>query len=144
MLSIVREPLVSCLAKRCIDERDISGYTSLSDDHVCASTIQQNQAIQFVKPAIAGQIYNAGTPIVTKAAEPTVVKGDGIPIWWQSTDAQKLSSAAAATSTRPDNFSYDKLNQDCRCTWLSEVPSRTMETCIYLFPVSLVKRLICR
>jgi hypothetical protein len=112
MLSFVREPLIFCLGQGCIDERENSGYTSLSDDHVCASTIQQNQAIQFIKPTIAGQIYNAGNPIVTKAAEPTIVKGDGIPIWWQSTDAQKLSSAAAATPTRPDDSRYDNSTTD--------------------------------
>lgn len=36
-------------------------------------------------------------PITNVAPETALVKGDGIPIWWQSTDAAMLSSAAAGT-----------------------------------------------
>ncbi|KAH7393817.1 hypothetical protein DE146DRAFT_633768 [Phaeosphaeria sp. MPI-PUGE-AT-0046c] len=70
-----------------------------SDDHVCASSITRGQSIKFIAPSLAGLIYNAGSPMTTTATGLTLVKGDGIPIWWQSTDTEMLSSVAAATST---------------------------------------------
>ncbi|KAH7393866.1 hypothetical protein DE146DRAFT_110279 [Phaeosphaeria sp. MPI-PUGE-AT-0046c] len=74
-----------------------SGYTSYRSGHQCASTITSGQDVTFIAPSLVGLGWETGTPVTNMATETAIVKGDGIPIWWQSTDASMLSAAAAQT-----------------------------------------------
>jgi hypothetical protein len=76
-----------------------SGYSSLVDGHLCASTVTEGQAVTFLSPTLYGLSWDTGTPTTNKATVATRVRGDGIPIWWQSSDAQVLARASALKPT---------------------------------------------
>lgn len=74
-----------------------SGYTSYRSGHQCASTITSGQDVTFIAPTPVGLNWDTGTAVTNMATETALVKGDGIPIWWQSSDSAVLSAAAAQT-----------------------------------------------
>lgn len=75
------------------------GYTYYGNGHECGSTITQGQAVAFVSPTFLGNSWDFGTPTTNKWVTGTAVGGDGIPIWWQSSDVAMLARASAMAST---------------------------------------------
>ncbi|KAF1941029.1 hypothetical protein EJ02DRAFT_423372 [Clathrospora elynae] len=77
-----------------------SSYFYAGNGHQCASTITQGQAVVFIFGLNNGYGYDlSGTPTTNKLTEGTSALGDGVPIWWQNSDDEVLSSAYSMTPT---------------------------------------------
>ncbi|APA09131.1 hypothetical protein sscle_04g039010 [Sclerotinia sclerotiorum 1980 UF-70] len=84
-----------------------SGFSYSSDGHACGSTFWSTTSTLFyINPSLnalnSWVSTDANTPLTTRASgSPYIIFGDGIPIWWQASDLQVFSSAAAAPSITP-------------------------------------------
>jgi hypothetical protein len=54
--------------------------------------------ISYIYPTQAGLSQDRGTVTTSSVRDTTTISCDGIPIWWQATDAVVLSAASAITS----------------------------------------------
>lgn len=62
--------------------------------HVCTSKITRNQVISYVRPSNNGISLDHGAVQSTTVAKESIIKGDGVQIWWQSSDEALLASAS--------------------------------------------------
>jgi hypothetical protein len=65
---------------------------------MCASTITVDQEITYIAPKLAGTGWDRGDIRTTTVDKESTIQGDGIPIWWQSSDSSVLAAAVAQTS----------------------------------------------
>ncbi|KAF2114096.1 hypothetical protein BDV96DRAFT_647582 [Lophiotrema nucula] len=75
-----------------------SGYRYKGSGHICTSDIKQNQVLLYILPTNNGQDFERPTSTTTVASDSSVI-GDGVPIWWQSSDSKVLASASTLTPT---------------------------------------------
>ncbi|KAF2872603.1 hypothetical protein BDV95DRAFT_464673, partial [Massariosphaeria phaeospora] len=82
-----------------------SGYRYEGLGHLCASTITEGQVVGYIHPEYVGPRIEIGSVTTLTAPTNVIVLGDGVPIWWQSSDkalfTKGSTSAAASTSTGP-------------------------------------------
>jgi hypothetical protein len=73
----------------------------LGDGCQCKSTITAGQTVTVVSQSFNGQkqSWDRGSAITQNYLIATVVAGDGVPIMWQSKDAEVLASASVITTT---------------------------------------------
>jgi hypothetical protein len=76
----------------------VSGYSYFQKGHQCSSTITKDETVVFFQPTKDGESWSYGTPTTTSFFYATSVVGDGVPIWWQSSDAKVLASASTMTT----------------------------------------------
>ena len=57
------------------------------------------ETISYIYPTQAGLSQDRGTVTTSSVRSTTTIGCDGIPIWWQATDAVVLSAASTITST---------------------------------------------
>lgn len=74
------------------------GYSKGKYGHMCASTITVDQEVTYIMPKPAGTGWDRGDVKTTTVDKEATIQGDGIPIWWQSTDSAVLAAAAVQTS----------------------------------------------
>jgi hypothetical protein len=87
MLPFVCELYPSCYTTDLDTLNYVSGYSYSTDGHLCASPITPGQAVLV-------QLLGSRTPRTETATTSAFAVGDGIPIWWQSSDAQLLARAS--------------------------------------------------
>ncbi|KAG9379272.1 hypothetical protein A1F94_009628 [Pyrenophora tritici-repentis] len=73
------------------------GYKYGNDGQVCSSMITHGQAFHFVQYTTNGLNFLPGSTVYTKASTNIPVWGDGVPIWWQSSDAEVLAKVPVMT-----------------------------------------------
>lgn len=77
----------------------ISGYSYFDRGHQCSSTITEGETVVFLRPTKDGESWTHGTPTTTSFTFSTTAVGDGVPIWWQSSDAEVLASVSTMMPT---------------------------------------------
>lgn len=97
VLPLVRTSLA--FAIRSLDLRLGSGYSYFKEGHQCASKVDSSQFISIFSATFDGQSFVKGTAQPQSWLTSTSISGDGIPIMWQSKDADVLSRARAMTPT---------------------------------------------
>ncbi|KAL5371016.1 hypothetical protein DPSP01_014541 [Paraphaeosphaeria sporulosa] len=77
-----------------------SGFHYLGAGHRCVSTVSRDQRIPYVSPTSNGADgWIRGLVSTSTLDSEMTVYGDGVPIWWQSSDEAVLAKAAAATNS---------------------------------------------
>jgi len=77
-----------------------SSYSYAVEGHVCRSAVMENQVLSYRVPTNKGLEWDQGSVVTVTAASRAIVEADGVPIWWQSSDAAFL----AAASTRSESM----------------------------------------
>ncbi|KAH3906903.1 hypothetical protein HBI56_064530 [Parastagonospora nodorum] len=76
-----------------------SGYSSYSEGRRCVSPMTKGQVATIRARPSNGEAWDRQPAMTNTIVSDTSVHGDGIPIYWQSSDAEVLSRAAAMTPT---------------------------------------------
>ncbi|KAF2805438.1 uncharacterized protein BDZ99DRAFT_539765 [Mytilinidion resinicola] len=76
-----------------------SGYSYLSTGlgHQCTSPITMNQVIQYIFPTNNGANIVRGNVSTSTFPADATAWGDGVPVWWQSSDDALLAEASTMT-----------------------------------------------
>lgn len=78
-----------------------SGYSYGGFGHQCTSTVTKNQVLTYVGPKLNGTDgWIRGSVKSTTLTTTSYVWGDGIPIWWQSSDEAALTAASTLMPTQ--------------------------------------------
>jgi hypothetical protein len=64
---------------------------------MCASSITVDQVLTYIAPKLDGTGFDRGDVRTTTVDQAATVQGDGIPIWWQSSDSAILAAAVTQT-----------------------------------------------
>jgi len=73
-------------------------YYAAPAGHQCASSLLPGQTVLYFSPTQAGTSEDRGAVTTSSVLDPTQIICDGIPIWWQASDAAVLSAASDITS----------------------------------------------
>lgn len=99
-----------------------SGFSYKDIGHVCTSVASQDERVQYVRPTSIGvDGWIRGPVSTTTIASDLTVFGDGIPIWWQSSDEAIFASASIAAMASFANATSPTQTQ-------ASVPSSTPTT----------------
>jgi hypothetical protein len=79
-----------------------SGYSKGSWGYACASNLAQDTSVTYFVPYSSGDNWYPGSVTVGKFPKGKLIVGDGVPVWYQSTDSKVL---AAATHTAVSQMS---------------------------------------
>lgn len=78
-----------------------SQYSYMERGHICSSSLTRDQVIRYIFATLQGaQGWDPRISTSTIASN-SFVAGDGIPIWWQSSDIALLASASSALLSPP-------------------------------------------
>jgi hypothetical protein len=69
-------------------------YYAAPARHQCASSLLPGQTVLYFSPTQAGTSEDRGAVTTSSVLDPTQIICDGIPIWWQASDATVLSAAS--------------------------------------------------
>jgi hypothetical protein len=73
------------------------GYSYYGNGPQCYSSISDEQLVTYYSYSYGDNSWKKGTPTTRPWTKATVVKGDGIPIFWQKSDSAVLVRASAIT-----------------------------------------------
>ncbi|KAF1950391.1 hypothetical protein CC80DRAFT_378763, partial [Byssothecium circinans] len=77
-----------------------SGFSYQAFGHQCSSLVTPNQVLTYISARTQGAAgWDRGSVSMTTVTSSFAVVGDGVPIWWQSSDLEVLAAAKRYTPT---------------------------------------------